>query len=186
MDDKTSFDFILKPVGDACNFACDYCYYRQQESPPNRKLQKWSPEFVNKVLTDIAAFESSRGYKVASVTWHGGEPLLLGLEWYKRMIEFQSTLPVKFKNSFQTNGSLLSPKWCEFLKSNNITIGISLDGPEYVHNFHRITRREQGTFDRVIRAIEYCQTFGVDFGVLCVVTKAVSYTHLTLPTIYSV
>lgn len=171
MNDKMSFDFILKPVGDSCNFACTYCYYLQRDQAPNRHQRRWSFTFTKRVLSDIAEFEHSRGHNTASVTWHGGEPLLLGLDWYKRVFEFQSTLPTKFKNSFQTNGSLLSADWCNFLKENGIPIGISLDGPEHVHDFHRITRKGGGTFQRVLRAIDLCQTFEVNFGVLCVVTK---------------
>jgi len=170
MNTKTSFDFILKPVGELCNFACTYCYYSPNERT-HSKREMWSHEFAQKVLLSIATFEKQRGNTKASVTWHGGEALFLGLDWYQRIIAYQATLPVHFANTFQTNGSLLTRDWVKFLKENNMTVGISIDGPEKVHNIHRKQRNGKGTFQETFNAIRLCQDHDVNFGALCVITN---------------
>ena len=170
MESNIYFDFILKPVGGKCNIGCIYCYYLQQDIS-HQKNEKWSLDFGKKILTDLAAFEHSRGKKTLHVTWHGGEPLLAGLEWYEQIFSFQSTLPVEVKNSFQTNGTLLTKDWVKFLKSHNATIGISIDGPDFVHDKQRVTKNNKGTHNKVIKAIELCNEYDLHCGVLCVVTK---------------
>ena len=164
------FDFILKPAGDICNISCTYCYYRQDKKG-NLQSKRWSFEFAQQVLEKIARFEVSRGHSVASVTWHGGEPLILGLDWYKAIINYQRTLPIVFKNTFQTNGILLNSSWCTFFKQNDISLGISFDGPEHIHNIFRVKSTKEGTFQDVFSSIKTCQENAIDFGVLSVVTE---------------
>lgn len=166
-----SFDFILKPVGSQCNLDCVYCYYSHTGNSRITHLQ-WSVDLARKIMTDLAAFESSRGNDKVRVTWHGGEPLMLGLKWYRDVFEFQSTLDVDFANSFQTNGVLLTEEWVEFLKSYDATIGISLDGPAFIHDQQRVTKGKGGTFDRVMRGIDICRKIGAHYGILCVITKS--------------
>ena len=166
------YDFILKPVGSKCNLSCSYCYYPQNQKPSDNNNQFWSIEFGKQVIKELVNFESRRGNSKVSVTWHGGEPLLAGVDWYSSIFEYQKSFSkIHFSNSFQTNGTLLSEEYCELFKNSNASIGISLDGPANIHNTHRKTKGKQNTFDKIMNGINLCRKKEIRFGVLCVVTK---------------
>ena len=167
-----SFDFILKPVGSKCNLSCSYCYYLQNRNLELETLSSWSIDFAKKVIEDLANFEITRGNSKVYITWHGGEPFLAGLDWYKEIFDYQkNNFNIRFINSFQTNGTLITKDWASFLKANNSTIGISLDGPAFIHNRQRRTKKLDPSYDLVMRGMELCNDFDVHYGVLCVITK---------------
>ena len=110
-----------------------------------------------------------------AVAWQGGEPTLMGLDFFKRSIEYEKkyTPPgVTLLNTIQTNGTMLDDEWCEFFKQNNFLVGLSLDGPREYHDAYRVDKGGAGTFDKVMRAARLMQQHQVDFNILCTVHAA--------------
>lgn len=160
---------MAKPVGAMCNLDCSYCYYlekgelyRGQRSNrmTDEMLEKFTEEYINCQTTPEVLF-----------TWHGGETLLRGLDFFRKAVALQKRYakgrPVA--NSIQTNGILLNDEWCRFFKENNFLVGISIDGPEHVHDRYRKDKGGRGTFARVMRGIELLQKQQVEFNTLSVV-----------------
>jgi uncharacterized protein len=129
-----------------CNVNCRYCYL------PNRLSTK---RMDNKTLSRIfeALFSSSFLSDHISIVWHAGEPLVLPISFYEKalqIVEQFNTRSVHVTHCFQTNGTLINQAWCDFIKSHNVHVGISLDGPRYIHDAYRVDRADRGTFDRAL------------------------------------
>lgn len=130
---------MLKPVGAACNLRCEYCYYLEK-SNLYRDAQK-------RVLSEEMLEQFTKEYIEAQTspdilfTWHGGEPLMRPLSFYRKAVELQRKYGVgrRISNSIQTNGTLLNDEWCRFLRENNWLVGISIDGPQEFHDEFRRT-----------------------------------------------
>ncbi|GLI14295.1 anaerobic sulfatase maturase [Methanosarcina thermophila MST-A1] len=109
-----------------------------------------------------------------TVAWQGGEPTLMGIDFYRRAIELQEKYRkpgMNFENTMQTNGTLLDDEWCQFFKENNFLIGISIDGPRELHNIYRVDKKGEGSFDRVMRGLRLLQKHGVEYNVLTTVNR---------------
>jgi len=118
--------------------------------------------------------EAQQGPEV-TIAWQGGEPTLMGLEFFRRAVEVEKKYAkpgIRIENTFQTNGVLLDDEWCEFFHANNFLIGLSVDGPRYLHDTYRYDKGGAGTFDKVIRAARRLQEHKVEFNVLCTVNSA--------------
>ncbi|MFI5138567.1 MAG: anaerobic sulfatase-maturation protein [Sphingobacteriales bacterium] len=162
---------MAKPTGPLCNLDCTYCYYLEKEKIyPDQPVFKMDQETLE-VFTRKYIHEQP-GPEVTFV-WHGGEPSLLGVEYFRQAIRFQKKYGSgkKIYNSFQTNGVLLNNEWCAFFKENNFLIGISIDGPERLHDRYRLNKGGQGTFAKVMKGIELLKKHGVDFNTLTVVNN---------------
>ena len=126
---------MAKPVGSRCNMRCAYCYYLEKgKYSESRKQTCMSYSLLEKLIRQTVA--ASPG-PVVSFTWHGGEPTLAGMDFYKKALELERKyLPRGWEawNNLQTNGSLLDEEWCRFLAEENFDVGISIDGPEHLHN----------------------------------------------------
>ncbi len=121
------------------------------------------------VLEKMTERYLSCGLRLSSFAWQGGEPTLMGLDFYKKVVEFQNQYKkngCEVTNSFQTNAILLNDEWCDFLAKNNFLVGISIDGPKEYHDHYRLDHAGGGTFDKVMRAIECCKKHEVDFNLL--------------------
>jgi len=148
-----------------CNIDCSYCYL------PGRTAQGRMSDRV----MEAVAIKVLRGLaqQVVVVLWHAGEPLVLGPDYYQNAFDVlrrgarSSTV---LRHTFQTNGTLLTPRWCEFFKANDVSVGLSLDGPARFHDRHRRTRSGNGTFAKVIQAAEILNTHALSFYVICVLT----------------
>jgi uncharacterized protein len=162
---------VAKPIGPAFNLSCEYCFYLEKQAlfGANEKYR-----MSDKVLsTFITNYITSQPTPIVEFVWQGGEPTLLGPDFFKRVIELQKPF-VKRKtitNSLQTNGTLLTPEWCAFLKKNNFMVGISLDGPKEIHDRYRRDRKGNGTFDQVMRGLSLLQKHEVEYNVLACVAK---------------
>jgi uncharacterized protein len=109
------------------------------------------------------------GFPVAGFAWQGGEPTLMGLDFYEKAVELQKKYASpnqQISNSLQTNAILLDEKWCRFLHDNNFLVGISIDGPKEFHDYYRLDHAGKGTFEKVVKAIETCKKYKVEFNVL--------------------
>ncbi len=165
------FNLMAKPNGPICNLDCKYCFYLEKEN-----LYSGNPNF--KMSEDILELfikqkiEANPGNEISFV-WQGGEPTLMGVEYYKKVVELQYKYSngKNITNGFQTNGVLLNDEWCEFFKENKFLIGISIDGPKELHDEYRINKGGGSSFDQVIRGIEFLKKHSVDFNTLSVVHK---------------
>ncbi|MFN2236572.1 MAG: anaerobic sulfatase maturase, partial [Anaerolineales bacterium] len=109
-----------------------------------------------------------------TVAWQGGEPTLMGLDFFRKAIEYQEKYRkpgMTFENTMQTNGTLLNDEWCQFFKENNYLIGISIDGPQHLHDAHRVDKGGKGTFNKVMRGLRLLQKYGVEYNVLMTVNR---------------
>lgn len=161
----TAFSTMIKPVGSACNLDCDYCYYLGKAELYGNHQPKMSDELLERY---ISQYIEAVQVPVVTFCWHGGEPLLAGLEFFEKAVALQNKYRgnKQIENSLQTNGLLLTSEWCDFFRRNNFLVGISLDGPKDIHDAYRHDRGGHPTFDRVIRAVEMMAVHGVEYNTL--------------------
>jgi uncharacterized protein len=169
MDD---FQVFVKPVGASCNLACTYCYYLEKcELFAGSGLHRMADDLLETYI--IQHIEASAEPTIL-FSWHGGEPTLAGLDYFRRITEIQekhlSANRVAL-NGIQTNGTLLSEEWCKFLKKENFIVGISLDGPEKFHSINRLKRDGQSSFDAVVRGYQLLKYYEIPCEILCVVNS---------------
>ncbi len=165
----TAFQVMLKPAGPACNLNCIYCYYLEKSKLFNdtrntRMTYELLEEFIRQ-------FIEIHEVPAVTFTWQGGEPTLMGLDFYRKAVDLQKKYSggKRIDNAFQTNGTLLDDDWCKFFKDNNILVGISIDGTEHNHNHYRKTRSGAPTFKMVMKGIELLRKHRVEFNTLSVV-----------------
>lgn len=165
------FHVLAKPTGAACNLACSYCFFLDKELLyPNSKFRMTEEILEAYIQQLIAAHRSSE----VTVAWQGGEPTLMGIDFFRRAVEILEKYRrpgMCFENTLQTNGTLLNDEWCEFLKENNFLVGLSLDGPRPLHDAFRVDKGGAPTFDRVMRGLRLLQKHGVDFNILTTVNR---------------
>lgn len=165
-----AFGTMVKPIGAACNLDCNYCYYRDKSDIYNGLMPKMSDE-----LLDIYIQQYIEGASQQNICfcWHGGEPLMAGLPFFKKAMELQSKYAggKTIENTLQTNGILVNEEWCRFFADNNFLVGLSLDGPEDIHDAFRRDCGGAPTFSRVMKAAEQFACHGVEFNLLSTVNK---------------
>lgn len=162
---------LAKPIGPQCNLNCEYCFYLEKE-----KLYHDVKDFrmSDKVLeTYIKKYIQSQPSPEVEFVWQGGEPTLLGLDFFKKVIKFQMPYigEKKMLNSLQTNGTLLDDEWCKFLAQHGFLVGLSLDGPEHIHNKYRKTKDDKGSFAETFRALKLLQKHNVEHIVMACIAK---------------
>jgi len=161
----------IKPVSTICNLQCAYCY---NASPIKyrKKLGCMSIDNLKSIFYSLQGINN----KTIRLIWHGGEPMLAGLEFYELVVQLERELSSKrsdltFLNSIQTNGTLITTEWARFFLRNDWTIGISFDGLPEIHDRYRKDHNNIGTYDLVKKGINTLQNEGVNFGVIVVVTS---------------
>jgi uncharacterized protein len=177
MDTKALEPFVVmaKPVGPLCNLECSYCYYLETESFYKSLHQsRMSDSLLEMYIRQY--IEASPGPMV-QFTWHGGEPTLAGLDFYRLAVELQKRyLPVGWScwNNLQTNGILLDNEWCSFLADAHFDVGLSIDGTQWLHDKYRKDHNGGGTYGRVVEAVHRLQAHGIQPDLLCTVTDAIA------------
>ena len=162
---------MLKPVGAACNLTCNYCYYLEKSNlykhQPKRQM---SEELLERFVKD---YIEAQTMNEVVFTWHGGEPTLRPLSFYQKAVELQKKYAGGriIHNSLQTNGTLLTDEWCRFLKANNWLVGISIDGPEELHDRYRRDSQGKPSWKRVMEGIRLLQHYGVEWNAMAVVNR---------------
>ncbi len=156
---------VLQPTP-FCNIDCRYCYL------PHRTSKQVVGEAT---LTNLFSqlFASGWVRDELSVVWHAGEPMVLPIDFYRRafrLIEELRLLPIALTHSFQTNGTLIDDAWCAFFAEHGVRVGVSVDGPQRLHDINRLTRNGRGTFDRTIAGIRRLRQHGVPFHVISVLS----------------
>ena len=169
---KASRDFqvFAKPIGAACNLACHYCYYLDKQEA-NRNVESYRMPYDLLEEYIVQHIEASPG-RVVGFSWHGGEPTLLGLKYFRKIVDLQrkhKPLDVRIFNGIQTNGTLLDDEWCRFLKAEQFGVGLSLDGPGEMHDRYRVTKAGGPSYERAMRGYSLLRQYRVPFDLLCVV-----------------
>jgi uncharacterized protein len=162
---------MAKPVGPICNLDCKYCFYLEKE-----RLYPGAPAWAmpDDVLeTFIRQYIDVNDAPVVSFTWQGGEPTLLGVDYFRRVAALQATYAngKAIQNAFQTNAVLIDDEWARFFKEHDVLVGVSIDGPRDVHDAYRVDKGGQPTFDKVMRGIDVLNRHGVAFNTLTTVHR---------------
>lgn len=154
---------IIKVTND-CNLNCKYCFV--EESVPRNQI---IPIETIRLLFD--ELEEHVSQPVIHLTWHGGEPMLAGIDFYKKVIDLQKNYKKRFVNAIQTNGTLINEEYARFFKANSFLIGISLDGPQDINDLVRVDRNDKGTFEKVAGNLLILKDVNVGFGVLATIAS---------------
>jgi uncharacterized protein len=165
------FQIFVKPAGAACNLSCRYCYYLEKGHLGEERGLTRMPE--NLLELYIAQQISASPDEVIRFSWHGGEPTILGLDYFRLIVDIQRRRCPSGRmiaNGIQTNGTLLDEEWGRFLAAEGFAVGLSLDGPREMHDRHRVTRDGKPTFEETMRGYEILRRHGVLSDILCVVS----------------
>ncbi|HEY7838792.1 MAG TPA: anaerobic sulfatase maturase [Terriglobales bacterium] len=166
-----AFHILAKPIGPICNLDCKYCFYLEKEvlypdtarwAMASEVLETYIRQYIEEQQTDLIHF-----------AWQGGEPTLLGVDYFRRVVELQKQYAhgKRIENALQTNGVLLDDSWCQFFAENGFLIGISIDGPREQHDAYRVDKGGQPTFAKVMRGLEALKRNGVEFNTLTTVHR---------------
>jgi uncharacterized protein len=166
------FHVLAKPTGPICNLDCEYCFFLSKEALYPGDRFRMSDELLETYLRQVMESQSAPEVTIA---WQGGEPTLMGVDFFRRGIE----LTERYKkpgqmvhHTIQTNGTLLNDKWCELFREHNFLVGLSVDGPRHLHDVYRTDKKGRPTFDRVMRGHQFLAAHGVDYNILCTVNAA--------------
>lgn len=162
---------LTKPTGAICNLNCSYCFFLDKEQLYPGSKFRMSDEVLETYIRQL--IETHQTPEV-TVAWQGGEPTLMGLDFFRKAIAYQEKYRkpgMTFENTLQTNGTLLNDEWCKFFKDNNYLIGLSLDGPQHLHDANRVDKGGNGTFDRVMRGLRLLQKHKVEYNILTTVNR---------------
>ncbi len=163
------FQIFVKPAGSACNLECHYCYYLKTRGIIPGRLSRMSDALLEGYIKQH--IQASPG-DIVRFSWHGGEPTLLGTVYFEKIVAIQKQYTPAGKtvlNGIQTNGTMLDENWCRFLKKENFTVGMSIDGPAEFHNIHRVDSRQEPTHNQVLSAYKRLRALDVPVDILCVV-----------------
>lgn len=170
---RRPFNVMAKPIGPQCNLDCRYCFYLEKaEMFPGARSWKMPDRVLEHYIK--SCIEAQPGPEVF-FAWQGGEPTLLGVNFFERVVALQKAYCPEGKwtsNALQTNGTLLDDKWGRFLKQNDFLVGLSIDGPRKLHDRYRRDKAGRPSFDRVMHGREILLKHGVRFNLLCVVNRA--------------
>ncbi len=170
--DFYAFHSMVKPSGSTCNIDCDYCFYlHKEELLAHPKNARMPPRVLEEHIRQY--IEAQTAPEVV-FTWQGGEPTLMGLAFFQQVVELQKKYAKpnqRIFNDLQTNGLLLNDEWCEFLKKHDFLVGISIDGPQELHDLLRKTKNQKPTFHHVMKAIDLLHKHNIVFHALCVVNR---------------
>lgn len=170
---RSPFHIIAKPIGAICNIKCEYCFYLDKENlyeHPKRSDFRMAPDVLERYVQQY--IESQPFSEEINFSWQGGEPTLLGVDFFRQAVALQKKYAPphqRVTNAFQTNGMLLDDEWCTFLRNEGFLVGISIDGNEALHNRYRLDLEGRGTFKQVMKGLEALQRNKVEFNVLTVV-----------------
>ncbi len=162
---------MAKPTGAICNLDCSYCFFLDKEELyPGSKFRMTDEVLEAYIQQLIAAHQTPQ----VTVAWQGGEPTLMGLDFFRKAIAYQEKHRkpgMTFENTLQTNGTLLTDEWCEFFKENNYLIGLSIDGPRELHDANRVDKGGGPTFDKVMKGLRLLQKHSVEYNILTTINR---------------
>ncbi|MBQ2033888.1 MAG: anaerobic sulfatase-maturation protein, partial [Alistipes sp.] len=162
---------MAKPVGAACNLQCSYCYYLEKSRLYDASSQLMSDEMLELFIRE---YIHSQTTLEVLFTWHGGEPLLRPISFYERALELQRQYANgrRIANCIQTNATLIDDEWCEFFRKNNFLVGVSIDGPQTMHDSLRTSRRGESSYRDVMRGLRLLNRHRVEWNAMATVNAA--------------
>ncbi len=166
----SAFHLLAKPTGAVCNLDCSYCFFLSKEMLYPGSRFRMADDLLEAYITQL--IEAHAGMPEVTIAWQGGEPTLMGLDFFRRSVELteQHLSPgQRAVITIQTNGTLLDEEWCEFFRENNVLVGISIDGPREIHDAYRVNKGGKGSFDDVMRGLAHLQAAEADWNVLTTV-----------------
>ena len=164
-----AFHVMTKPRGAICNLDCKYCYFLSKELLYPGSRFRMAHDLLE---TYVKQYIEAQQVPEITFAWQGGEPTLMGLDFFKLAVELQQKYRPPGKrilNALQTNAVVLDDAWCSFFKRHDFLLGVSVDGPRELHDHYRVDKGGQPTFERVMRGVELLQKHGVEFNILCTV-----------------
>jgi uncharacterized protein len=167
-----AFHLLSKPTGARCNLDCTYCFFLSKEMLYPGDRFRMSDQMLETYIRQLLEAQPAEEVNVA---WQGGEPTLMGLEFFKRSIEYVEKYrkpDQRILHTMQTNGILLNDQWCAFFKEHNFLIGLSVDGPKEMHDAYRVNKGGGGSFDQVMRAWETLHRYRVEVNILSTIHAA--------------
>ncbi len=167
-----AFHIMTKPIGAICNLDCTYCYYLEKEKLyPQTRQFKMTDEALDSY---VRQYIESQQTDAVSFAWQGGEPTLMGVDYFRKAVELQKKYAngKKIENALQTNGTLLDDEWGSFFAENRFLIGLSVDGPRELHDTYRVDKGQKPTFDRVMAGLDILKKHRVEYNTLTVVNRA--------------
>jgi uncharacterized protein len=179
----SGFHVLAKPIGPICNLDCKYCFYLEKENLYPEAAGKTAWALPDDVLESyVRQYIEAQGVPVVNFAWQGGEPTLLGVDYFRNVVSLQAKHAggKKIENGLQTNGVLLDDEWCEFLAKNRFLVGLSIDGPRKFHDRYRLDKGGAPTFDKVMRGLDCLKKHGVEFNTLTVVQRHNSHHPLEI------
>ncbi|MGC9467602.1 MAG: anaerobic sulfatase maturase [Anaerolineae bacterium] len=167
-----AFHVMAKPRGPICNLACAYCYYL-----PKERMYPGSDFYMSDEVLESFTRQYIEAQQVPEITfgWQGGEPLLMGIEFYERALAYQERYRkpgTRIINTLQTNGTLVDEDWAAFFQEHDFLIGLSLDGPQAMHDAYRVDKGGNPTWTKVMRGLRILQDHDVEYNILCTVHAA--------------
>ncbi len=166
------FSLLAKPTGATCNLDCKYCFFLSKEMLYPGDRFRMSEDLLDTYIKQLLEAHPSGEVNVA---WQGGEPTLMGLDFFRSAIAYVEKYrrpAQKILHTIQTNGTLLNDEWCAFFKQHNFLVGLSVDGPKEMHDAYRVNKGGAGSFDQVIAGWEALSRRGVDVNILCTIHAA--------------
>jgi len=164
------YSLLIKPVSCDCNLRCSYCFYLEKSRMFGNGPHRMSPETLEAMVKWLFA----RRQNMNVFSWQGGEPMLAGIPFFRQAVEFMqthSTPGIHIGNAIQTNGTLMDDDWAAFFKVYRFLVGVSLDGPEWIHDRFRVNSSGKGSYADAVRAIDLLMIFGVNANSLTVVNR---------------
>ncbi len=172
MQAASPFHIMTKPIGPICNLDCKYCFYLEKEKLWDKGERfKMSEETLE---TYIRGYIEAQPTDQITFAWQGGEPTLMGVDFFRKVVSLQKQYAngKTIDNAFQTNGTLLNDEWGQLLHEHNFLIGLSIDGPQKLHDAYRVGKTQKGSYDQVMRGLEYLKKHQVEWNSLTCVHRA--------------
>lgn len=166
-----AFNVMIKPAGSLCNLDCKYCYYLDKAEIYDGREPRMTEEMLENFVRE---YINANQAQEVMFNWHGGEPLVLGLDFYKKAVKYQQKYCGEkiIHNTLQTNGTLITPEFADFFNENNFLLGISIDGPQDIHDKFRKDKGGKPTFDKVMRGINLLYQHNVEYNTMSTINSA--------------
>jgi uncharacterized protein len=173
VDAPPAFHLLAKPTGAVCNLDCSYCFFLSKEMLYPGSRFRMAEELLDAYIRQL--IEAHARVPEVAIAWQGGEPTLMGVEFFRRSVEIANrylSSGQRATYTIQTNGTLVDPEWAGFFRENDVLVGISIDGPQVLHDAYRVNKDGKGSFAAVMRGLGHLRDAGVDWNVLTTVHAA--------------
>jgi len=173
-DTPQGIHLMAKPVGPLCNLDCSYCFYLEKEAFFPRKERFRMSDAALEAY--VRGYIEAQGTPVVEFTWQGGEPTLMGVDFFRKAVQLQKRHGAgkTVRNTLQTNATLIDGEWAQFLAEEKFLVGVSLDGPRHLHDVHRYDKQGRSSFDATVKGLQRLLQAGVECNVLVTVSREVS------------